>query len=138
MGVYPAGDLNGDGFDDLVTLGRGYKNTIKNRFQIWLGASQLKTPVERLPAPANIDLTVSPNPLTAQQRHVAIVARGLRPGGAELAVTDLLGRIVNRVHLDSDSGILHHALNLGGVAAGLYLLTLRQGTEFVLEKLTMY
>lgn len=138
MGVYPAGDLNGDGFDDVVTLGGGSRQTIRNRFQIWLGSSQLKTPVERLPSPANIALTVSPNPLTALQRQVNIIARGLRPGGAELAVTDLLGRIINRVHLDSDSGILHHALDLGGVAAGLYLLTLRQGTDFVQEKLTVY
>ena len=138
MGVYPAGDLNGDGFDDVITLGRGSKSGLGNRFQIWLGSSQLKTPIELLPSPAGIDLSVAPNPLTVQQRHVTVVARGLRPGSAELAVTDLLGRIVNRVHLDSDTGILHHALDLGDVAAGLYLLTLRQGTDFVQEKLTVY
>ena len=138
MGVYPAGDLNGDGFDDVITLGRGSKSGLGNRFQIWLGDSRLRTSVEQPPTPATLGLTLAPNPLSSNQRRLTIIGHGLQHGSAELTITDLLGRFVNRIHLDSVSGTLHHALDLGGIAPGLYLLTLRQGTDFGQKTLTVY
>ena len=48
-GVSPAGDLNGDGYDDIITLGKGCNSSTSCRFQIWLGARQLSTAAESPP-----------------------------------------------------------------------------------------
>ncbi len=38
-------DFNSGGFDDISTRGRGRKHGLANRFQLWLGAPQLRTDV---------------------------------------------------------------------------------------------
>jgi hypothetical protein len=138
MGVYPAGDLNGDGFDDLITLGRGSRSGLGNLFQIWLGASQLRTAVENESTPGPYELQLAPNPLPSGQCSLNITMRGVQPGAIDLTITDIIGHTARQIHLDNDSGQLQHTLDLSGFPAGMYLLSLRQGAHTVQQKLLVY
>ncbi|MBE0645633.1 MAG: T9SS type A sorting domain-containing protein [Bacteroidetes bacterium] len=138
-GVFPAGDVNGDGYDDILTMGKGYKyGILTNRFQIWLGAPQLKTGVPEDDRPASFALSLSPNPIAREVGTLNVRATGLGPGRCTLEVTDMLGRTRRRMDLEPTQSTLSHTLHLTGLSAGTYLVTLRQGIRSVERKLIMY
>ncbi|MBR9975519.1 MAG: T9SS type A sorting domain-containing protein, partial [Bacteroidetes bacterium] len=137
-GVHPAGDLNGDGYDDIITLGKGSHSYSDNRFQIWLGARQLSTAVESPPTPSVPILTLSPNPLPSDHRQLRVVAEGARPGSVDVLITDLLGRVHSSRSCDFTGHTPELTLALPVLPAGVYLLTLRQGNVLAQQKLLVY
>ncbi len=138
IGVYPAGDLNGDGYDDIITLGKGFHSYSNCRFQIWLGARQLSTAVESAPNPVTMKLTLTPNPLPAGRSGVHVIAEGARPGTADIVIADILGR----VHLTRTCDLVGETpaltLTLPALPAGVYLFSLRQGNTLAQQKLMLF
>lgn len=135
LGVYPVGDVNGDGYDDIITLGKGYTSATTNRFQIWLGARELQTAIEQSPSPGSLDLELSPNPVPIGTHALRVAARGLRPGACDLEVTDLLGRMRLRESRETANSDTTFTLNLRALEAGVYVISLRQGAERKEQKL---
>ncbi|MCB2204224.1 T9SS type A sorting domain-containing protein [bacterium] len=134
-GVYPAGDVNGDGYDDVITLGSGSKHGLSCRFQIWVGAKQLATSVGQSPHPESPSIHLSPNPISQSDQYLTIHATGLRPGTARILVSDMLGRAVIMKRLDSPGSRLHHSMNIPQLTPGLYFVTVTQNTTVLHSKL---
>ncbi|MBR9975423.1 MAG: T9SS type A sorting domain-containing protein [Bacteroidetes bacterium] len=126
-GVYPVGDVNGDGYDDIITLGKGNSESSTTcRFQIWLGARQLSTTLDRLPTAQSLSFDVAPQPLSPDSRQLHVVCHGLQPGSADLELTDLLGRTVLLQSNETGGDTMTTTLDLNALPAGVYLLSLRQ------------
>jgi hypothetical protein len=137
--VYPVGDVNGDGYDDIITLGKGTSESSTTcRFQIWLGARQLSTALERSPAQQPLSLDVSPQPLSPDTRLLHVVCHGLQPGSADLELTDLLGRTQRRKSIETTADTMSTTLNLNALPAGVYLLSLRQQSNKVSHKIIIH
>ena len=137
-GVHPAGDLNGDGYNDIITLGKGAYSSNSNRFQIWLGARQLSTAAESPLVPNAPTLTLSPNPLPSDRRRLHIVAGGARPGTVDVLITDLLGRVHSSRTCDFTGQTPELTLALPVLPKGVYLLSLRQGYVLAQQKFLVY
>lgn len=137
-GVYPAGDVNGDGYEDIITLGKGTKNLSTCRFQIWLGAKQLRTSTYQTPILQPLTVALAPNPLPANARHLHISVHGLRAGAVEVLVTDLLGRTRLCQSLDAMSENLEQTLDLAELPVGVYLLSLLQNYNTVTRTFVKY
>ncbi len=143
-GAYDVGDVNGDGYDDFAVCGRGGAEppTIgwwyARRFIICLGASDLRTAIERVPSPETLQLEISPQPLLPDQRQLRVTASGIKPGPVDLIVSDLLGRVIVRQSFDAGEDSVQRTLDLSGVHAGMYIISLRQGDLFVQRKLMVF
>jgi hypothetical protein len=137
-GVHPAGDLNGDGYQDIITLGKGSHSSSRNRFQIWLGARQLSTSAQSPPAAESLAITLAPNPLPPGSRHVRIVAAGAQAATVDIAITDMLGRVCFTRTCDLVGATPELTLALPVLPAGVYMLSLRQGRALAQQKLLLF
>jgi len=136
--VYPAGDVNGDGLQDIIAIGNSHKDSKHNRFKVWLGSRKLSTDVATVPLPTALSLDCSPNPLPASTGVLRVSFTGPAGKPAHLALHDLLGRCIH-----SDSVTLSHdhqstVLNLAGTPPGVYLLSLRQHTNLTHRTIIVY
>ena len=125
VGTFNVGDVNGDGYEDLLTRGGGSGHDFNNRFEIWLGSGRLKTGVALPDNPQPMGIEVSPHPLSAGG-HMQLTLRGLHPGPASIEMHDLLGREVLVENIDDASDRMTLSINLPKLPAGSYLLTLTQ------------
>ena len=138
-GVFPVGDVNGDGYEDVLTRGRGSTNHgLGNRFQIWIGARQLRTGIDDPSVVNSFQLRLSPNPLPVGASAIRVYASGLSPGNAGIVLHDLLGNSLTQSDIMIVQDSLDHQLRLPALAAGTYYLTLRQGTSMTRQKLVVY
>ncbi|MDT8325641.1 MAG: VCBS repeat-containing protein, partial [Bacteroidota bacterium] len=126
-GMYDAGDVNGDGYRDVLALGRatrkGYKS---NRFQIRLGSGKLSTATGEVPVPSDARLLLSPNPLPAGSAQITAQATGLQPGRAQLLLRDMLGRELHTAAVEVNGNSVTRVLDVSTLAPGAYVITLRQ------------
>ena len=135
-GLYDAGDVNGDGYDDALALGQGgTPENKRNRFQLRLGSGKLSTAVSAVPVATDARLTLSPNPLPAGTARLHIRGAGLERGIAQLILRDLLGRTLQTVSVDVQDDVLFAALSTGTLGRGMYIVTLRQGTALLHGKI---
>jgi hypothetical protein len=134
-GLYDAGDVNGDGYRDVLALGRAASPGSKhNRFQLRLGSGNLRTSTARVPPVPDARLMLSPNPLPVGVTHFTVRATGLAPGYAELSVCDLLGRESGTARVATGGNEFTHLFDAGALGTGAYLVTLRQGTTVLKAK----
>jgi hypothetical protein len=137
-GAFPVGDINGDGYDDVLTRGRGRNHGQTNRFQLYLGARQLSTAVEAHPMVGQSDFELAPNPLPVASGSLQLRATNLAPGGVHLQLHDTLGKLRMEKELVADSGTINATLTLPHLAAGSYHVTLRQTGKLTRKTLVVY
>ncbi len=130
VGAYDAGDINNDGYDDIVMLGQPTKisDVRNNRFVVFLGAKQMQTGVAH-PAmrhPHTLRMQTSPNPLARGSGALALQLEGLTSGELTITVMDMLGRELRKEALQTPSGVFTHNILLSGLPSGVYFVTARQ------------
>jgi hypothetical protein len=127
-GAYDAGDVNGDGYDDIIVLGRGFDaaGCADCVFQIYLGDPHMKTAIEETPAATSFRVEVYPNPVhitdgtfnvrLAKQAHTSI----------SITLHNTLGQVVQErtVHLAHPEETVR--LSIDNLLPGIYFLTVRQ------------
>ena len=130
-GAYDAGDVNGDGFDDAIVLGRGYdaKGCGNCRFQIYLGAKQMQTGVKEPPLASGTAIDVFPNPLTASHGRCTLRIRARMQGPAFIVLRNTLGQTVLRQELALTGHELDVQVQLPVLPSGYYYLNLHTGTD---------
>ncbi|MFZ1730275.1 MAG: T9SS type A sorting domain-containing protein [Bacteroidota bacterium] len=142
-GAYDIGDVNGDGFDDIAMLGRGFAEPPaigyqqSRHFKIFLGASYLRTAVTPLATAQSVSLELYPNPVLAGASSVMLRSRGLETGPATIEIHDALGRLVMRSVVDSSAGLAEYPLQTSGLRPGSYFIFLRQGNTVTRTMLTI-
>ena len=122
-GVYPAGDLNGDGYEEIVFTGypRNLNPTNANsRVMIFTGSPRL-TEVEEVPRiPSSYFLHVYPNPA----RSAAYFNfHSVGPGTATLY--DMLGRNVRTIRIQGGRHSYTRQIDLEGIPPGMYLIAVQ-------------
>jgi hypothetical protein len=138
MGAFPVGDVNGDGYEDVLTKGQGRGHGQANRFQLYLGAPQLSTTVEQASAGRAMDFELAPNPLPATAGVLQFRATGLMPGSVQIQLHDPLGKLHLESEMVSDGGSLNTTVTLPALAAGSYHVTLRQAKVLARKTLVVY
>ncbi len=81
--------------------------------------------------PQTVNATVYPNPATDQ---LSILLNEPAGGTAYITLTDMTGRIVNRLTVETGSTLGHYPLNLSQVAAGTYVLTIQMEQKTLTKK----
>jgi hypothetical protein len=129
-GAYPAGDVNGDGYDDFLTLGQAAPTAREtNRFQIHLGARQLSTAAAPLASTGSLHVQLSPNPVPSSHHSLNIIISGAARAPVKLTLCDLLGKVWKEsgasVHPDTSVRL---NWDIAMLPAGVYFLIAYQGT----------
>ena len=142
MGVYDAGDINGDGCDDIIMLGKPTKisNVHNNRFVVFLGARQMQTGLSapEKTNPNRLGLQVYPNPLYPRESRVELNLNGLTTDEVVITIVDVLGRTCMKESLRPVASTLVHSLAVPGLLAGTYHITVRQARAFATTLLHLY
>ena len=138
-GSYDIGDVNGDGFDDVILLGEGRSTNqrLDHVFQIYAGSKKMLTHAIELSVPQPPQLSVFPNP----SRHTDtrnLDLSGFHTGSAFLELHDLLGRRVQSRELRFDSSSMILQLPVDGLQPGTYRLTVRQKSVISQQIFTVF
>ncbi|MBE0556314.1 MAG: hypothetical protein IH628_03695 [Proteobacteria bacterium] len=140
----PVGDVNGDGYEDVLQPGQSFKIGGGNldqacRFYLWSGAPQLRPKPSAVEgaSPSSTRLELAPNPL-APDTPLHLDAGGFRPGAITLVVTDLLGRTRYSAELESTDGKVRRSLGKLGLSPGIYLVSLQQGKLMLTRNCVVY
>ena len=128
-GAYPAGDLNGDGYQDMVIAAR--PPHLQYRYdRVWVcgGSPKLVSGIHAAPIESAEGLELSPQPLrTGQALRVRIVSDKRSEG--DLRISDLLGRTLYKRTITLQSGSNAVVIQAQSLSPGTYLLNLRLSSE---------
>jgi hypothetical protein len=139
-GAYDIGDVNGDGIDDIIVLGKGGSQGplfLDHKFQIYLGTRKLLTDVAAVPRPAQLDLTLYPNPVTLAAGAISVTVSGTAASPLHLEIRDMLGRVLATHEFLSDGSTQTYLLPIAGLVPGNYQLSLRQGNNLTHRTFTV-
>lgn len=142
LGAFDAGDMNGDGCDDMVLLGKaaGYSEGKANRFAVFLGARQMQTSIDEPEniVPRTIGIQVFPNPARAHQSQLAIRLVDLDAGEIALSLHDALGRRLVHQTVTTVMSHMSIAMPIPPLAAGMYHIRVLQGQRQSVQPFTVF
>ncbi|HOJ04475.1 MAG TPA: FG-GAP and VCBS repeat-containing protein [Bacteroidota bacterium] len=122
-GIFPAGDINADGYDDMVIMGRPtlLEHVTNRRAWILGGTKRLGTGVEGVELPESMELRVHPQPVRGGGAMLVEVP-GVGRARAVFTLYDMLGRAVHTRTLDLLPGPGALPLDVPRLPSGPYLL----------------
>ena len=130
-GAYPVGDVNGDGFDDVIVVGQPSNNPgVRDiKFKILGGNSKLVEVEHDVPVPSELSIRVYPNPVYPGngEAHTIIGAEAGR--AASLALYDVLGRVVWQKGCLLGSNENDIPIPVNNLSPGVYRVLVTTGRE---------
>ncbi|MCB2204836.1 T9SS type A sorting domain-containing protein [bacterium] len=128
-GAHDAGDVNGDGYDDVITLGRGggVENKADHRFQIYLGSSDMLTDVETPFVPSRDAFQIYPNPVPPSTRQLTIGLKDSGSGPATILLRNILGQTVLRKDIEISKPDPLIQISFPELRAGYYHVSVAHG-----------
>jgi hypothetical protein len=129
-GAWPVGDVNGDGYDDVIVVGKPSDNHGNRaiRFRIYGGNSKLVTVADIPRLPESMRLSAYPNPVHAGQSVQLLLHSDLAASG-EVLVFDALGRELRRTSVTVEARSNSWPLSLDGLTPGMYSIVFRSATR---------
>ena len=129
-GAWPVGDVNGDGYDDVILVGLP-TDTPGNRsirFRIYGGSRRLVT-VDDIPRPPELmQLSAYPNPAPSGSAVQLLLQSDTALSG-DVLVFDALGRELRRMSVNVEARSNSWPLALDGLLPGMYSIVLRSTTS---------
>ncbi len=132
-----AGDVNGDGVDDMLVSGAGEGDIYvgeRGRVLILAGDSTLRVSAEERPEiPRELRITVYPNPFNSSatiELSLPLISSPL-----ELTLYNTLGQVAYHETLRPTSTRVRHSIPTKGLASGVYILSCQAGEMTATQKL---
>jgi hypothetical protein len=123
--AFPAGDVNNDGYEDVLLLGRStVKNSLDpgNGFKIYGGSEKLVGVSPLAAISGTMDFAIYPNPLASTENRFCLDLTSNGQQDGHLEIIDLLGRTLYQARISGTDGL--HTIDLfpQSLSPGQYLI----------------
>jgi hypothetical protein len=137
--IYPIGDVNGDGFDDVILLGRPTRRNetgLSNGFRIYGGNAKLVSVDDQKLDSPKWRMQVYPNPAPHSARSVRLAVTGEPDTRMHVRLVDNAGKLVCEQEVESHTDFTEIELPLRDIPAGAYHIQLCEKNT-ILESRTL-